>query len=76
MMYRVIREFTDLQHDNFMYRVGDTFPAYPVSEDRIAELASSKNKRGLPLIEKEPSEEEKPKKKGKRNGKNTKSSKD
>lgn len=61
-MYKVIRHFIDLQDNNRPYNVGDVFPhadaGYPVSEDRIAELAGSENKQGVPLIA-----EEKPKKK-------------
>ena len=61
-MYKVIRYFVDLQDNNRPYSVWDVFPhadaSYPVTEDRLAELASSENKQGVPLIV-----EEKPKKK-------------
>ena len=52
-MYRVIKSFTDLQDNNYVYYVGDTFPrnGVEVSAERIAELASDKNRRGFPLIE-------------------------
>ena len=52
-MYRVIEPFTDLQDNNYVYYVGDTFPhnGVEVSAERIAELASDKNRRGVPLIE-------------------------
>lgn len=50
-MYRVIKEFTDLQDGHF-YKEGDTFPqnGTKVSEARIAKLAGSKNRQGTPLI--------------------------
>ena len=52
-MYRVIKTFTDLQDNNHAYSVGDTFPhnGIEVDAERIAELASDKNRRGVPLIE-------------------------
>ena len=52
-MYKVIKSFTDLQDNNYAYYVGDTFPrnGVEVSAERIAELASDKNRRGFPLIE-------------------------
>ena len=52
-MYRVIKSFTDLQDNNCAYSVGDTFPhnGVEVDAERIAELASDKNRLGVPLIE-------------------------
>ena len=52
-MCKVIKKFTDLQDGNHVYNVGDTYPreGYTPSEERIAELASDKNKQGVPLIE-------------------------
>ena len=52
-MYKVIKSFTDLQDNNYAYCVGDTFPhnGVEVGAERIAELASDKNRRGIPLIE-------------------------
>ena len=52
-MYKVIKSFTDLQDNNYAYYVGDTFPHNGVEIDagRIAELASDKNRIGVPLIE-------------------------
>lgn len=54
MAYKVIEFFHDLQDNNRPYSVGDTFPHadtnYPVSPARIAELASTANKRGIQLI--------------------------
>ena len=52
-MYKVIKSFTDLQDNNYAYSVGDTFPhnGVEVDAERIAELASDKNRLGVPLIE-------------------------
>ena len=52
-MYKVIKSFTDLQDNNYAYYVGDTFPhnGVDVDAERIAELASDKNRLGVPLIE-------------------------
>ena len=52
-MYKVIKYFTDLQDNNYAYYVGDTFPrnGVEVGAERIAELASGKNRLGVPLIE-------------------------
>lgn len=51
-MYKVICFFTDLQDFNHPYNEGDFFPrsGVKVSQERLNELASSKNKRGKPLI--------------------------
>jgi hypothetical protein len=52
-MFKVIKYFTDLQDNRHAYHEGDTFPreGLEVSAERFAELASDKNKRGVPLIE-------------------------
>ena len=52
-MYKVIKYFTDLQDNNYAYYVGDTFPhnGVEVDAERIVELASDKNRLGVPLIE-------------------------
>ena len=52
-MYRVIHKFYDLKDNNHAYSVGDTFPhnGVEVDAERIAELASDKNRLGVPLIE-------------------------
>ena len=59
-MYRVVHKFYDLQDNNLAYSVGDTFPhnCVEVDAERIAELASDKNRLCVPLIEEI---EEKPK---------------
>ena len=67
-MYKVIKDFTDLQDGNVVYLAGDKYPregAEP-SKERIAELSSDKNKIGVPLIEKvEQKKKKEPKKKEK-----------
>lgn len=52
-MYVVIKYFTDIKDDNYAYHAGDIFPreGVVVRKRRINELASNKNKRGVPLIE-------------------------
>lgn len=51
-MYKVIKFFTDLQDNNHAYHEGDTFPreGLKVTSDRLTELSSASNKRGVPLI--------------------------
>lgn len=51
-MYEVIKGFMDLQDDNYLYEVGQTYPrtGYKPTDERIAELSGSNNKRGKPLI--------------------------
>lgn len=63
MAYKVIKDFTDLQDNNFAYNEGDEYPRKGVSvlASRINELASNKNRRGEPLIVEV--QEEEPKKK-------------
>ena len=68
-MYRVIKAFTDMQDNNYAYDPTDpsrnTYPrkGLNVLQSRINELASNKNRQGVPLIEEIPDIEEKPKKK-------------
>lgn len=52
MSYKVIKSFTDLQDNNFLYNEGDTFPrkGFNVLPSRINELSTSENRRGEPLI--------------------------
>ena len=61
-MFKVVKRFYDLKDNNHAYSVGDFFPHQKakVSEKRIAELSSNKNKMGVPLIVEIP---EQPKKK-------------
>ena len=51
-MYKVVKRFYDLKA-NHSYSLGDTFPhnGVEVDAERIAELASDKNRIGVPLIE-------------------------
>lgn len=60
-MYKVIQMFTDLQDNSHRYEVGDAYPraGLKVSEERLNELASASNKRGVPLIEEIPEEPKK-----------------
>ena len=65
-MYRVIEYFEDLQDDGQPYNVGDVFPKgdKKVTEERLNELATDKNRRRIPLIKKvEEPKVEKPSKK-------------
>ena len=54
MAYKVIEYFEDLQDRGRPYNVGDVFPVdgNTVTAERIAELASTQNRRRIPLIEK------------------------
>ncbi len=65
-MYRVIKYFTDLQDNNYAYNVGDIFPRKnsEVSEKRIEELSTDKNRQHTPLIEYVETEKKFTKKKG------------
>ena len=51
-MYKVIKFFTDLQDNKHPYHEGETFPreGVTVTEERLKELASKKNKRGVALM--------------------------
>ena len=53
MSWRVKVRFIDLQDGNHRYIAGDTFPrdGVEVSSERIEELATDKNRRGIALIE-------------------------
>lgn len=63
-MYKVIKHFVDLQDNNYKYDVGDTYPrkGLNVLQSRMNELASSKNRQGVPLIEEIPEKAEELKK--------------
>lgn len=52
-MYKVLAYFTDLQDNNHPYTEGKPFPrdGLTVSEARLEELSSTKNRRGIKLIE-------------------------
>lgn len=68
MAYKVIKFFTDMQDNDHAYKVGDEYPREGVSvlPSRIKELASKKNRQGVPLIEEIPEAEEEPKKRAKK----------
>lgn len=53
-MYVVLYDFTDMQDGHHLYRAGDHFPrdGIEVKPERINELRSSANRRGVPLIKK------------------------
>ena len=52
MIYRVIKTFTDMQDNNRKYSVGDIFPrtGLSVTQKRLEELLTDKNRRGIPMI--------------------------
>ena len=52
-MYKVVHSFADVQDSNYVYLPGSSYPrdGFFPTEERIAELLSDKNKRGVPLIE-------------------------
>ena len=72
-MYRVIKHFVDLQDNNFAYNVGDEYPrkGMGVLPSRIRELATDKNRQGVPLIEEIPEKVEEPKKEKKKSAEKT-----
>lgn len=61
-MSKVIIAFADLQDDGHIYNVGDEYPraGVTVSEERLEELASNRNRRGVALIVEEGTEEDAP----------------
>ena len=62
-MYKVIKQFRDLKDNDHIYFVGDIYPhnGAEVDAERIEELATDKNKIGVPLIEKVPGKKKKTK---------------
>ena len=55
MKYKVIYNFRDAQDNDYQYLVGQEYPRVngaKVSENRIDELSTNKNKLGFPVIEK------------------------
>lgn len=51
-MYIATTRFVDLEDDEHIYNIGDTYPrdGLTVSRERIIELITTKNKRNMPLI--------------------------
>lgn len=56
MGYKVTRFFYDLQDSDHLYNVGDSYPrkGLAVSDKRIEELMSGKNRLRVPVIAEEP----------------------
>lgn len=54
-MMKVLKDFSDLQDNNYIYKAGDEYPrpGYNPTAERIEELSSSKNKIGEAVIEAE-----------------------
>lgn len=52
-MYKVIKSFSDIQDNGFIYRAGDVFPRLgkEVTQKRVDELASKNNRRKEALIQ-------------------------
>lgn len=52
MAYKVIRFFYDMQDAEHLYKVGDSYPreGVAVSDKRVAELLSNKNRLRQPVI--------------------------
>lgn len=59
MKYKAVIFFKDLHDSNHAYNPGDKYPreGLQVSEKRLEELASNKNRRGVPVIEAIPEQE-------------------
>lgn len=59
-MYKVLKDFVDMKDKNHRYHTGDVFPrsGSKVSAKRLEELSSDKNRRGEPVIEEIPEENE------------------
>lgn len=60
MKYVVTNRFADLNDNRRVYEVGDEYPreGLEVSEERLAELSSTKNKAGFSVIKALPIENE------------------
>lgn len=54
-MFKVIEAFADLMDGGFVYGVGDEYPrpGKEVSRERLEELSSDRNRRGVVLIAEE-----------------------
>lgn len=60
MPFRVIKDFKDLQDDNHVYRVGETYPRKGrAKKERAEHLATDQNAHGVPLIEETKSKDDK-----------------
>lgn len=61
-MYKAILMFSDLCDNGHVYRAGDVYPrdGIEVSDERLAELSTDKNRRARPLIVMVPEDKPKP----------------
>ena len=52
-MYKAIVTFKDLKDDSYTYHPGDKYPrdGFTPSQERIEQLSTKKNRRGIPVIE-------------------------
>ena len=52
MAYKAIKNFRDLQDNNYRYVTGDTFPrdGIEVSAERLESLSTANNRRNEPMI--------------------------
>ena len=55
-MFEVIKTFADLQDENYVYYIGDTYPRKELkpSKERIAELSGNANTHATALIKAKP----------------------
>ena len=61
MRYEVIQDFKDMQDKYKVYKKGDSYPKpanKKISEERIKELSTSKNRQKRPVIQKVEEENE------------------
>lgn len=67
-MFKVIKQFIDLQDNNHLYKVGDVYPRKGLepTENRLKELSTSANKQKRPLIKEVENEPKKAVKKAKK----------
>lgn len=51
-MFQVVVAFADMQDGGYIYNVGDEFPrvGVSVSKERLEELSSNRNRRGIAMI--------------------------
>lgn len=63
MKYKVIKYFKDAKDNNRAYRPGESYPreGLEVSEERLEELSTTNNRRGVAVIKAEKPKKEEPK---------------
>lgn len=61
-MYRVVKRFEDLQDGRRVYEVGSVYPrpGMEVTKERLEELSSNRNRRGVAVIAEDSPEEASP----------------